>query len=84
MPHPTLAPTPPHPPLPPPPSCEVPHFAPVRAGGGKPFRRRTTRRQLLAACLAMTAAALVTGVSLGGPGPARTPGCPAPAVSGGR
>ncbi|MBV7699894.1 hypothetical protein [Streptomyces sp. TRM70350] len=44
-----------------PPTCEVPHFAPVRVRGGRyPLRRFVRhRRRALAAGLAITAAALV-------------------------
>ncbi|WP_238696732.1 hypothetical protein [Streptomyces sp. E5N298] len=53
------------PPLPPggdaPPTCEVPHFAPVRVRGGRRALHRLVahRRRALAAGLAVTAAALV-------------------------
>ncbi|MER6207543.1 hypothetical protein [Streptomyces sp. NPDC001642] len=44
-----------------PPTCEVPHFAPVRVRGGRQQLRRLLRhrRRALAAGLALTAAALV-------------------------
>ncbi|MFJ6833196.1 hypothetical protein [Streptomyces sp. NPDC091209] len=51
-----------------PPTCEVPHFAPVRVRGGR-YRPRLLarhRRRAVAACLATTAAALVAA----GPGDA--------------
>lgn len=72
--------------LPAPPRCEVPHFAPVRAGGRGPTRwHGSARRRLLTVALATTAAALATGLSQG---PARTAsaptGCPAAVASGGR
>ncbi|MGW0970840.1 hypothetical protein [Streptomyces sp. NPDC002516] len=49
-----------------PPTCEVPQFAPVRVRGGRHRLRLLTRhrRRTAAACLAMTAAALVAA----GPG----------------
>lgn len=77
---------PPSPVLPAPPRCEVPHFAPVRAGGVGPTRwHGAARRRMLTVALATTAAALATGLSQG---PARTAsaptGCPAAAASGGR
>ncbi|MDX2914925.1 hypothetical protein [Streptomyces griseiscabiei] len=53
-----------------PPTCEVPHFAPLRVRGGAPRLRRLARcrRRAMAAGLAVTAAALlVTGA---GPGEA--------------
>ncbi|MCX4990323.1 MULTISPECIES: hypothetical protein [unclassified Streptomyces] len=51
-----------------PPTCEVPHFAPVRVRGGRYRLRRLARhrRRAVAAGLAMTAAALVAA----GPGEA--------------
>ncbi|WP_326722529.1 MULTISPECIES: hypothetical protein [unclassified Streptomyces] len=44
-----------------PPTCEVPHFAPVRVRGGRYQLRRLTRhkRRAVAAGLAVTAAALI-------------------------
>ncbi|MFF4604444.1 hypothetical protein ACFY12_17170 [Streptomyces sp. NPDC001339] len=72
------------PPLPTPPRCEVPHFAPVRPGGGRLRWARATRRRILAAGLALTAAALAGAASYGA---VRTPpaaGCPSTAALGGR
>ncbi|MFJ1974505.1 hypothetical protein ACIO93_38425 [Streptomyces sp. NPDC087903] len=75
--------SPPFPSLPPrplgtdaPPTCEVPHFAPVRVRGGRYQLRRLVRhrRRAVAAGLAVTAAALVAA----GPGHAdRVRGHPA-------
>ncbi|MFE0801938.1 hypothetical protein [Streptomyces sp. NPDC058812] len=59
------SPLPPPPPLPlgtdAPPTCEVPHFAPVRVRGGRQLLHRLVRhrRRAVAAGLAVTAAALV-------------------------
>ncbi|TJZ41424.1 hypothetical protein FCH28_36925 [Streptomyces piniterrae] len=85
--HPTDHPTDdslPAPPLPTPPRCEVPHFEPVRAGGFRHRRRRTTRQRMLAAGLAMTAAALATGIPTGAVRAAPAPGCPASTAIGAR
>ncbi|MFJ9470482.1 hypothetical protein [Streptomyces caniferus] len=71
-------------PLPAPPPCEVPHFAPVRAGGGRRRWARSARQRLLAAGLAMTAAALAGGASYGAVRGAPPPGCPSSAAVGGR
>ncbi len=72
------------PPLPAPPPCEVPHFPPVRAGGGRHRWGRTARQRLLAAGLAMTAAALAGGASYGAVRDAPAPGCPSATAPGGR
>ncbi|WP_147264684.1 hypothetical protein [Streptomyces sp. NBRC 110611] len=71
-------------PLPTPPRCEVPHFAPVRAGSGRLHWVRAARRRMLTAGLALTAAALAGVASYGA---VRTPpaaGCPSMATPGGR
>ncbi|MFJ2259401.1 hypothetical protein ACIOKD_13855 [Streptomyces sp. NPDC087844] len=58
-------------------TCQVPHFAPVRVGGGRYQLRRLVRcrRRALAAGLAVTAAALVAvgprDVAVRGAGPPR-------------
>ncbi|MEV0368304.1 hypothetical protein AB0I10_00465 [Streptomyces sp. NPDC050636] len=72
------------PPLPTPPRCEVPHFEPVRAGSVRHRWRRATRQRLLAAGLAMTAAALATGIPADAVRAASAPGCPAATTSGAR
>ncbi|MFF0625792.1 hypothetical protein [Streptomyces sp. NPDC004296] len=75
----------PTPTLPTPPRCEVPHFAPVRAGGRHCRWRGAAHRRLLSAALATTAAALATGLSHGPVRTASTPAaCPSAAASGGR
>lgn len=74
----------PDPPLPTPLTCEVPHFAPVRSGGGRCRRPWAARGRLIAAGLAMAAAALAGGVSYGAVRTAPAAGCPAAALSGGR
>lgn len=71
--------------LPTPPRREVPHFAPVRAGGVRSRWRGPARRRLLAAGLATAAAALATGLSHGPGSTASAPAaCPTAAASGGR
>ncbi|WP_158712098.1 hypothetical protein [Streptomyces rimosus] len=57
-------------PLPLPPPCEVAHFAPVRARGGRHRLRRAVRRRrrTLTAGLAMTAAALAATAHQSGEG----------------
>ncbi|WP_143048048.1 MULTISPECIES: hypothetical protein [unclassified Streptomyces] len=72
------------PPLPAPPPCEVPHFPPVRAGGGRPQLGRTGRRRLLAAGLATAAAVLAGGASYGAVRGAPAVDCPSPAAVGRR
>ncbi|MFI1304759.1 hypothetical protein [Streptomyces sioyaensis] len=72
------------PPLPAPPPCEVPHFPPVRAGGGRPRLGRTARRRLLAAGLATAAAVLAGGGSYGAVRAAPAAGCPSPTTVGRR
>ncbi|AJT66512.1 hypothetical protein T261_4874 [Streptomyces lydicus] len=62
----------------------MPHFAPVRSGGGRSRWPRTTRRRLLAAGLAMAAAALAASASYGAVRTAPAAGCAAAALSGGR
>ncbi|MFG2224001.1 hypothetical protein [Streptomyces sp. NPDC048644] len=47
--------------LPAPAPCDVPHFAPLRIGGVRHRWRRSSRRRLLAAGLAMAAAAWACG-----------------------
>ncbi|MFF4062298.1 hypothetical protein ACFYZ8_38135 [Streptomyces sp. NPDC001668] len=65
---PPLVPCPPGPDAPP--TCEVPHFAPVRVRGGKHRLRRFVRqrRRAVALGLAVTAAALVAAGPRGGEG----------------
>ncbi|MEV5483833.1 MULTISPECIES: hypothetical protein [Streptomyces] len=72
------------PPLPAPPPCEVPHFPPVRAGGGRPRLGRTGRRRLLAAGLATAAAVLAGGASYGAVRATPAAGCPSPTAVGRR
>lgn len=72
------------PPLPAPPPCEVPHFPPVRAGGGRARLGRTARRRVLAAGLATAAALLAGGASYGAVRAAPAAGCPSAAAVGGR